>query len=227
MSADAAAGAALGHVFRRPELLRQALTHRSFAAEHNERLEFIGDGILNCVIALMLYERFPAMSEGELSRMRSALVNAETLHRHASALGLGASMRLGEGELKSGGAARPSILADALEAVFGAILLDGGFAAAWAAIDQVYRDDISGANVDALAKDPKTRLQEWLQARRIAVPEYAILGVHGEAHQQTFEVVCRIPALAIAETGTGGSRRAAEQTAAARAYERATQHPSS
>jgi len=227
VASDAAPDAALGHVFRRPELLRQALTHRSFAAEHNERLEFIGDGVLNCAIALMLYERFPAMSEGELSRMRSALVNRETLHRHAAALGLGASMRLGEGELRSGGAARPSILADALEAVFGAILLDGGFASAYAAIEQVYRDDISGADVDALAKDPKTRLQEWLQARRVAVPEYAVVGVHGEAHQQTFEVVCRIPALAIAENGTGSSRRAAEQAAAARAYERATQSPSS
>src|SRR6266567_8037716 len=107
--------AALGHLFRRPELLRQALTHRSFAADHNERLEFIGDGVLNCAIALMLYERFPQMSEGELSRMRSSLVNRDTLHRHAAALGLGASIRLGEGELRSGGAARPSILADALE----------------------------------------------------------------------------------------------------------------
>lgn len=224
---DVASEAALGHVFRRPELLRQALTHRSFAAEHNERLEFIGDGVLNCVIALMLYERFPPMSEGELSLMRSALVNRETLHRHAAALGLGAAMRLGEGELRSGGTERPSILADALEAVLGAIFLDGGFAAACAAIERVYRDDISAADVDALAKDPKTRLQEWLQGRRIAVPEYAIVGVHGEAHQQTFEVVCRIPALAIAETGTGSSRRAAEQAAAARAYERATHEPSS
>ncbi|HUH94307.1 MAG TPA: ribonuclease III [Casimicrobiaceae bacterium] len=227
MASDAAPDAALGHVFRRPELLRQALTHRSFATEHNERLEFIGDGVLNCAIALILYERFPAMSEGELSRMRSALVNRETLHRHASALGIGASIRLGEGELRSGGPERPSILADALEAVFGAIFLDSGFAAAYAAIEQVYRDDISGADVDALAKDPKTRLQEWLQARRIAVPEYAIVGVHGEAHQRTFEVMCRIPALAIAENGTGSSRRAAEQAAAAHAYERATQSPSS
>ena len=224
---DVASEAALGHVFRRPELLRQALTHRSFAAEHNERLEFIGDGVLNCAIALLLYERFPAMSEGELSRMRSALVNRETLHRHARALGLGAAMCLGEGELRSGGAARPSILADALEALFGAVFLDGGFAAACAAIERVYRDDIAGADVEALAKDPKTRLQEWLQARRIAVPEYAIVGVHGEAHQQSFEVACRIPALSIAETGTGSSRRAAEQAAAARAYDRATQDPSS
>jgi ribonuclease-3 len=221
--ADAAPVNALGHVFRRPELLRQALTHRSFAAEHNERLEFIGDGVLNCAIALMLYERFPRMSEGELSRMRAALVNRETLYRHAAALDLGRSIRLGEGELRSGGPARPSILADALEALLGAIFLDGGFAAAYAAIEQVYADDVSDAGTEAIAKDPKTQLQEWLQGRHLAVPEYAIVGVQGEAHQQTFEVVCRIPALGISATGTGPSRRAAEQAAAARAYERATQ----
>ncbi|HZI83211.1 MAG TPA: ribonuclease III [Casimicrobiaceae bacterium] len=222
MAADLAPAAALGHVFRRPELLRQALTHRSYAGEHNERLEFIGDGILNCVIALMLYERFPGMSEGELSRMRSALVNRETLHRHAVALDLGASMRLGEGEIRSGGAARPSILADALEALFGAIFLDGGFGDAYSAIERLYAAEVAGADAGGIAKDPKTQLQEWLQARRLAVPEYAIVAVEGEAHQQTFEVVCRVPALAIAETGRGPSRRAAEQAAAARAYDRAT-----
>jgi ribonuclease-3 len=223
MAPDAAPAEALGHVFRRPELLRQALTHRSYAAEHNERLEFIGDGVLNCAIALMLYERFPSMSEGELSRMRSALVNRETLHRHAAGLDLGASIRLGAGELRSGGSRRPSILADALEALFGAIFLDGGFAEAYAAIEGVYRNELSGADIGTLAKDPKTRLQEWLQARRLSVPEYDIVGVQGEAHQQTFEVVCRVAALGIAETGTGSSRRTAEQAAAARAYERATQ----
>jgi len=223
MAADAAPAATLGHVFGRPELLRQALTHRSFAAEHNERLEFIGDGVLNCAIALMLYQRFPRMSEGELSRMRSALVNRETLHRHAAALDLGAAIRLGEGELRSGGTARPSILADALEALLGAIFLDGGFDHAYAAIERLYGDEIAAADTAAIAKDPKTQLQEWLQARHLAVPEYAILAVQGEAHQQTFEVVCRIPSLAVAETGTGASRRAAEQAAAARAYDRATQ----
>jgi ribonuclease-3 len=221
--ADAAPPNALGHVFRQPELLRQALTHRSFAVEHNERLEFIGDGVLNCAIALMLYQRFPRMSEGELSRMRAALVNRETLHRHAAALELGRSIRLGEGELRSGGPARPSILADALEALFGAIFLDGGFDAAYAAIERVYAGDVSGAGTESIGKDPKTQLQEWLQGRHLAVPEYAIVGVEGEAHQQTFEVECRIPALDITATGTGSSRRAAEQAAAARAYERATQ----
>ena len=220
MPSDARA-AALGHVFRRPELLHQALTHRSFAAEHNERLEFIGDGVLNCAIALMLYERFPQMPEGDLSRMRAGLVNRDTLHRHAAALGLGATIRLGEGEVKSGGAARPSILADALEAVLGAIFLDAGYAAAHAAIERIYADDIASADKE-IAKDPKTRLQEWLQGRRLPVPEYAIVEIRGEAHLQTFEVVCRIAALDIAATGTGASRRAAEQAAAAQAYGQAT-----
>jgi ribonuclease-3 len=154
--------------------------------------------------------------------MRASLVNRDTLHRHAVALDLGAAIRLGEGEVKSGGAARPSILADALEAVFGAVFLDGGYAAAHAAIERIYAADVSGADTEGIAKDPKTRLQEWLQGRRLPVPEYAIIAVHGEAHVQTFEVVCRIAALDIAATGTGASRRAAEQTAAAQAYEQAT-----
>jgi ribonuclease-3 len=222
MADSAVPDASLGHAFRRPELLRQALTHRSFAADHNERLEFIGDGVLNCVIAIMLFERFPQMAEGDLSRMRASLVNRDTLLRHAVALDLGAAIRLGEGEVKSGGAARPSILADALEAVFGAIFLDGGYAAAHAAIDRIYAADVAGAATEAIARDPKTRLQEWLQGRRLPVPEYAIVAVHGEAHVQTFEVVCRIAALDIAATGTGASRRAAEQAAAAQAYAQAT-----
>jgi ribonuclease-3 len=222
MAAEALA-AALGHAFRHPELLRQALTHRSFGADHNERLEFIGDGVLNCAIALLLYERFPQLPEGDLSRMRASLVNRDTLYRHAGALDLGGLIRLGEGELKSGGAARPSILADALEAVFGAIFLDGGFGDAYAAIERVYAADLSGADTEAVAKDPKTRLQEWLQARRLPVPEYTITQIHGEAHLQTFEVACRIAPLDVAATGTGTSRRAAEQAAAARAYDQATQ----
>jgi ribonuclease III len=212
---------ALGHAFRRPELLRQALTHRSFAADHNERLEFIGDGVLNCAIARMLYDRFPQLPEGDLSRMRASLVNRDALQRHAVGLGLGAAIQLGEGEIKSGGAARPSILADALEAVLGAIFLDGGYAAAHAAIERIYAADVAAAATDSIARDPKTRLQEWLQGRRLPVPEYAIVTVRGEAHLQTFEVVCRIAALDIAVTGTGASRRAAEQAAAAQAYDQA------
>lgn len=218
---SAGAAATLGHSFRRPELLRQALTHRSFAADHNERLEFIGDGILNCAMALLLYQRFPQLPEGDLSRMRANLVNRDTLHRLAVALDLGAAIRLGEGELKSGGAARASILADALEAVFGAIMLDAGFDAAYAAIERIYAAELSAADSTDVGKDPKTLLQEWLQGRRLPVPEYAIVGVSGEAHMQTFEVVCRIPALKIAASGSGASRRAAEQAAAARAYEQA------
>ena len=212
----------LGHVFRRPELLRQALTHRSFGADHNERLEFIGDSILNCAIALALYRRFPQLPEGELSRIRANLVNKDMLYRLARTLDLGGAIRLGEGELRSGGASRPSILADALEAVFGAIFLDGGFDAVDAAISRLYAGEIAGIDPTGLAKDPKTRLQEWLQGRKLAVPEYEVAAVRGESHLQTFDVVCRIPALDIAATGSGPSRRAAEQAAAAAAYERAT-----
>jgi len=210
---------ALGHDFRQPELLRQALTHRSFGADHNERLEFIGDGVLNCAIALTLYRLFPQLPEGELSRVRANLVNKDTLHRLAQSLDLGKAVRLGEGELRSGGVSRPSILADTLEALFGAILLDAGFDAALAAVLRVYREELDRLDPGELAKDPKTRLQELLQGKRLPVPEYAILNVKGEAHLQTFEVVCRIPALGIEATGAGASRRSAEQAAAADAYE--------
>jgi ribonuclease-3 len=212
----------LGYAFRRPELLRQALTHRSFGVDHNERLEFIGDSILNCAIALALYRRFPQVSEGELSRIRASLVNKDTLCRLARTLDLGNAIRLGEGELRSGGAARPSILADALEALLGAIFLDGGFDAADAAIGRIYDPEIAGIDPSGLAKDPKTRLQEWLQGRKLAVPDYEVAAVRGEAHVQTFDVVCRIPALDVVATGSGPSRRAAEQAAAAAAFEQAT-----
>jgi len=212
---------ALGHDFRQPELLRQALTHRSFGAEHNERLEFIGDSVLNCAIALSLYRRFPQIPEGDLSRVRANLVNKETLHRLALSLDLGKSVRLGEGELKSGGASRPSILADTLEALFGAILLDAGFDAAQEAVLRVYEHELDCLDPNELAKDPKTRLQELLQGKHLPVPEYAIVNVKGEAHLQTFEVVCRIPALGIEATGAGTSRRSAEQAAATVAYEQA------
>jgi ribonuclease-3 len=212
----------LGYTFRRPELLRQALTHRSFGVDHNERLEFIGDSILNCAIALALYRRFPQVSEGELSRIRASLVNKDTLCRLARTLDLGNAIRLGEGELRSGGAARPSILADALEALLGAIFLDGGFDAADAAIGRIYDSEIAAIDPSGLAKDPKTRLQEWLQGRKLAVPDYEVVAVRGEAHVQTFDVVCRIPALDVVATGSGSSRRAAEQAAAAAAFEQAT-----
>src|SRR6202790_4701316 len=183
---------ALGHDFRQPELFRQALTHRSFGADHNERLEFIGDSVLNCAIALTLYRRFPQIPEGDLSRVRANLVNKETLHRLALSLELGKSVRLGEGELRSGGASRPSILADMLEALFGAILLDAGFDAAQEAVLRVYQHELDGLDPAELTKDAKTRLQELLQGKRLPVPEYAIVNVKGEPHLQTFEVVCRI-----------------------------------
>lgn len=208
----------LGYSFRRPELLNQALTHRSFGAGHNERLEFVGDAVLNCAIAAVLYRRFPQIPEGELSRVRASLVNGETLARLGSALGLGSALRLGEGELRSGGAMRPSILADTLEAVFGAVFLDADFEAACAVVEAVYAADLADLDPAALSKDPKTRLQEWLQARKVEVPEYAVTVVTGEAHAQTFTVLCRIPVLAIEATGTGASRRSAEQAAAAIAY---------
>ena len=207
----------LGYAFVRPALLDQALTHRSHGAIHNERLEFIGDAVLNCVIAAALYERFPEVPEGDLSRLRAHLVNRETLARLARALDLGALLRFGEGEQKSGGADRASIVADALEAVFGAVFLDGGFDAARDAIRAVFAGDLADLDPVALGKDPKTRLQEWLQARRIPVPEYAVVDTAGAAHAQSFTVECRLPSLAIVTSGVGPSRRAAEQAAASTA----------
>ncbi len=208
----------LGHEFRRPELLAQALTHRSFGATHNERLEFIGDAVLNCAIAAALYERFPRMNEGDLSRLRAGLVNRDTLAGLAQEHALGPTIRLGEGEVKSGGALRPSILADAFEALIGAIFIDAGFDAAREAIARIYSELIARIDPGVPGKDPKTRLQEWLQARRIAVPEYSVVSVAGEAHAQTFSVECRIGALGVATRGEGNSRRTAEQAAAAGAW---------
>ena len=208
----------LGHDFGAPDLLAQALTHRSHGAHHNERLEFVGDAVLNCVVALALYERFPQTDEGELSRARASLVNRDTLARIARRLALGEAVRLGEGELKSGGADRGSILADALEAVFGAVFVDAGFDAARRVIVTAYGEELELADPATLGKDPKTRLQEWLQARRIAVPEYAVVATHGEAHAQQFAVECRVPSLGVTTQGEGASRRAAEQDAAQRAW---------
>jgi len=213
----------LGYTFRQPDLLRHALTHRSYGASHNERLEFVGDAVLNCVIGVTLYERFASLPEGELSRVRASLVNQETLARVARGLELGAQIKVGEGEQKSGGTDRSSILADALEAVFGAVFLDGGFEAAREVIVACYGELLTRADPASLGKDPKTRLQEWLQARRLPVPDYAITATTGEAHAQMFEVECRIPALGIAAGGRGSSRRAAEQAAAEVAFERAEQ----
>ena len=210
----------VGYRFSRPELLEQALTHRSHGTPHNERLEFLGDSVLNCVIAAELYQRFGELPEGDLSRLRARLVRQEALHQMALELGLGEHLRLGEGEMKSGGSTRPSILADAFEALIGAIFLDGGFASVGDVVKRVYRALLAGLDPRDLGKDPKTLLQELLQARRIALPQYAVVATRGAAHSQHFEVECVIPALSVRTTGSGSNRRAAEQEAALRAFER-------
>jgi len=207
----------LGYAFRNPDLLRASLTHRSYGASHNERLEFVGDAVLNCVVGAALYHRFASLAEGDLSRARAALVNQEMLARVARNIALGGEIRLGEGEHRSGGGDRSSILADTLEAVFGAVFVDGGYDAARAVIEKCYGDVLALADPAALGKDPKTRLQEWLQGRRLAIPDYVVVATSGEAHAQTFDVECRIPSLHIVAIGQGGSRRAAEQAAASAA----------
>ena len=214
---------ALGYRFSNEALLIQALTHRSFGAPNNERLEFIGDGVLNCAVARALFDRFPELDEGALSRLRAGLVKQDALHAHALDLGLGDLLRLGEGELRSGGHRRPSILADALEAVFGAIFLDAGFDAANAVISRLYADSVLGIDPNTAGKDPKTALQEWLQGRRHPLPKYEMVVVRGEAHSQEFEVSCSIPVLMLETKGRGASRRAAEQQAARNALDRIEQ----
>jgi ribonuclease-3 len=210
---------AIGHRFSRPELLQQAVTHRSFGSPHNERLEFLGDSIVNCVTAIALFERFGELREGDMSRLRANLVRQEALHRLAEGLKLGEYLRLGEGEMKSGGHRRPSILADALEAIFAAVFLDAGFEAAKAVIDQLYASSIASLDPARALKDPKTALQEWLQGRRMPLPKYSLADARGEAHQQEFEVECEITGLGLKTRGIGVSRRAAEQQSAQRALE--------
>jgi ribonuclease-3 len=210
---------ALDYRFNQPELLRQALTHRSHSSPHNERLEFLGDSVLSCTVATLLYRRFPKLKEGELSRLRASLVRQETLADMATSLHLGDELRLGEGELKSGGFRRPSILADALEAVFGAIYLDADFAVAQRVITALYETRIGQIDPHDAGKDAKTALQEWLQARRHPVPNYTLLATHGDAHAQEFDVACTIPSLGVEAQGSGGSRRNAEQQAAQSALE--------
>ncbi|HSG74921.1 MAG TPA: ribonuclease III [Burkholderiales bacterium] len=204
----------LGHRFRHGELLEQALTHRSFGTPHNERLEFLGDGVLGCVIAEALLARFPQLSEGELSRMRASLVRQEALAAAAASLELAGYLRMGQGESARGGAQRPSILADALEALFGAVFLDGGYASARAAVLATLGGALAATDELTTAKDPKTRLQEVLQARRQGLPRYTVVATRGAAHEQVFEVECSIEGLALHARGSGASRRAAEQQAA-------------
>lgn len=204
----------LGHSFRDPALLRRAITHRSHAADHNERLEFIGDSLLNCVVAILLYERLPTLPEGDLSRLRAGLVNQSSLFEIARSLELGDELLLGEGELKSGGFRRPSILADGFEALLGAVFLDAGFEAVRRVVEALFAGRIDRAGEAPPAKDPKTTLQENLQGRRLPLPRYVVVTVGGEAHRQVFRVECRVDELGLSAVGEGTSRRAAEQQAA-------------
>ncbi len=208
----------LGHEFSSPQLLTRALTHRSYSQAHNERLEFLGDSVLNCVIAAHLYEAYPEMDEGSLSRLRSNLVNQQVLHTLAQQLNLGEFLLLGEGERKSAGASRPSILADAMEALFGAVYLDGGFLAAQKVLLGLYVPFLAQTDLQSLGKDAKTLLQECLQARKLPLPLYTVTAIQGEAHAQLFRVECKVASLNISTLGEGGSRRAAEQAAAESAY---------
>ena len=204
----------LQHQFADPKLLAQALTHRSFSSDHNERVEFLGDSVLNLAVAAMLYEQLSELPEGDLSRVRANLVKQETLHQLAVVLGLPSLLRLGEGEAKSGGQKRPSILADALEAIIGAIYLDAGFAKADELVRRLFKDVAINPQMPAIGKDPKTELQEWLQGRKMNLPIYRVVGTMGAAHKQTFDVECEISEYGRAERGIGGSRRAGEQAAA-------------
>ena len=205
---------AVGHEFANLGLLKQALTHRSFSADHYERLEFLGDSVLNLAVSAMLYERLGDLPEGDLSRVRANLVKQDTLVVLAERLQLSPYLRLGEGEHKSGGRSRPSILADAVEAIIGAVYIDAGFEPAQVFVKRLFADIPLGANKAAMQKDGKTALQEWLQGRKMALPTYKVERILGEAHQQTFEVSCAVPVLNLVSLGSGTSRRIAEQAAA-------------
>jgi ribonuclease-3 len=207
--------ARLQHQFKDQGLLQRAITHRSFSSDHNERLEFLGDSVLGMVIASILYERLKDLPEGDLSRVRANLVRQETLHQLAVGLGLPDVLRLGEGESKSGGQKRPSILADALEALIGAVYLDAGFETAQALVTRLFKAVDINPQMQAIGKDPKTELQEWLQGRKMRLPIYRVVGTLGAAHEQTFEVECEVDELNLNERGIGSSRRAGEQAAAA------------
>jgi ribonuclease-3 len=205
----------LQHEFANPSLLSQALTHRSFSADHYERLEFLGDSVLNLAVSDLLYTRLMSLPEGDLSRVRANLVKQDTLHQLAVGLGLPDIIKLGEGEFRSGGQKRPSILADALEAVIGAVYLDAGYAVAQALVQRLFKAVEINPQMEAIGKDPKTELQEWLQGRKMKLPSYSVVGTLGAAHKQSFDVECEIPELGLSERGIGGSRRAGEQAAAA------------
>jgi ribonuclease-3 len=205
----------LQHQFSNVSLLSRALTHRSFSADHYERLEFLGDSVLGLAISDLLYARLGALPEGDLSRVRANLVKQDTLHQLALGLGLPDVLKLGEGEMRSGGPKRASILADALEAIIGAVYLDAGFTKAQALVHRLFEAVEINPQMEAIGKDPKTELQEWLQGRKMKLPVYTVVGTLGAAHKQSFDVECEIPELRLSERGIGGSRRAGEQAAAA------------
>jgi ribonuclease-3 len=205
----------LQYSFANGALLQRAVTHRSFCADHNERLEFLGDSVLGLAVSTMLFQQLKGTPEGELSRMRANLVKQDTLHQIALRLQLAKVLRLGEGESKSGGRERPSILADAVEAIIGAVYLDAGYTQAEAIVHHLYERVEISQHMSAASKDAKTALQEWLQARKKSVPEYVVTGTTGAAHAQTFHVDCVVPAFQARSEGAGASRRAAEQAAAA------------
>ena len=205
----------LQHQFSNVSLLSRALTHRSFSSDHYERLEFLGDSVLGLAISDLLYARLGALPEGDLSRVRANLVKQDTLHQLALGLGLPDVLKLGEGEMRSGGPKRASILADTLEAIIGAVYLDAGFAKAQALVHRLFEAVEINPQMEAIGKDPKTELQEWLQGRKMKLPVYTVVGTLGAAHKQSFDVECEIPELRLSERGIGGSRRAGEQAAAA------------
>jgi ribonuclease-3 len=213
----------LGYSFKQRQLLEQAVTHRSHGAVHNERLEFLGDAVLNCTVAQLLFQKYARLNEGDLSRLRANLVKQQSLAEVAERLGLSDFLRLGEGEMKSGGFRRPSILADTIEATFGAVLVDGGFEAARDVITRLFEPVLKTVDPKTLGKDSKTLLQEFLQGKRLPLPVYTVVETRGAAHNQEFEVECSIPKLEISVHGTGRSRRAAEQSAAKQAFEAAQQ----
>jgi ribonuclease III len=204
----------LQHRFEQPRLLERAITHRSFSSDHYERLEFLGDSVLSLAVSSLLFEKLTDLPEGDLSRVRANLVKQETLFDIATRIGLPQVLKLGDGEKRSGGHKRPSILADALEAIIGAVYLDAGFEAANALVRRLYSGLELNAQMSAMGKDPKTALQEWLQGRKMKLPQYRVVGTQGEAHRQTFDVECLITETGHCERGIGASRRAAEQAAA-------------
>jgi len=212
----------LGYAFKQTDLLQQALTHKSFGTPHYERLEFLGDSVLNVAVSDVLFQQFSGQDEGDLTRIRAHLVRQDTLHRLASSLGFSALLRLSEGEAKGGGAQRASILADALEAVIGAVYLDGGFEEARALVSRLFKPLVEQTTADIWQKDAKTALQEWLQGRKLPLPIYRVLATRGKAHEQTFVIECNLESQGWSVTGEGASKRLAEQAAAQQALKKLT-----